>query len=80
MQYGSEVEGLTWLRGALSVNPEHRPAVEAMLTYYQNKITEKPDNPTYRLTLEKFKQMLNKLPPEDNSDKKGTAIGETIDE
>ena len=65
MQYGSEVEGLTWLRGALSVNPQHRPTVEAMLSYYQNKITDKPDNPTYRSTLEKFKQMLREIPSVD---------------
>jgi tetratricopeptide (TPR) repeat protein len=65
MQYGSEVEGLTWLRGALSVNPQHRPTVEAMLIYYQNKITDKPDNPTYRSTLEKFKQMLREIPSVD---------------
>ena len=77
---GSEEDGLFWIRSSLSVNPTHRPTVEALLNYYEKKAVENPEKPAYGGTVEKFKQMLNKLPPEDNSDKKGTAIGETIDE
>jgi hypothetical protein len=36
-----------------------------MLSYNKNKITEKPDNPAYRSTLEKLKQMLRGIPSVD---------------
>ena len=77
---GSEEDGLFWIRSSLSVNPTHRPTVEALLNYYAKKAVENPQKPTYLVTVEKFKRMLDELPPEENTDETGEAIEEASDE
>ena len=80
LKYGSESDGLFWMRSGISVNPTHRPTLEAMLDYYTRKAAENPDRPTYGVTAEKFKKMLSELPAEDEKTDKDVAIEETINE
>ncbi|MEE2685757.1 MAG: tetratricopeptide repeat protein [Planctomycetota bacterium] len=80
LKYGSESDGLFWIRSSLSVNPTHRPTVEALLNYYIKKALENPEKPAYGSTAKKFEKMLQELPPESSSDKKNTATEEASNE
>jgi tetratricopeptide (TPR) repeat protein len=62
LKYGSQEEGLFWLRSAISVNPTYRPALEALVKYYERKVRENPETPQYKTTAQKFRTMLQKLP------------------
>ncbi|MDP7205424.1 MAG: tetratricopeptide repeat protein [Pirellulaceae bacterium] len=80
LKYGSESDGLFWIRSGLSVNPTHRPTVEALLNYYTKKAVENPEKPTYGSTVKKFEKMLRELPLESSSDKESSATEEASDE
>ena len=61
LQYGSRAEGLQWLLRSYSVNKQHRPTVEELVSYYQQQSQRYPDVPDYQRTLDNFKNLLVQL-------------------